>query len=427
MKGILRTDPGLSAAVALLLAVGLCMATAGADGAEMFGYETDNYDVETDVSPVFARLVGEHMETIYKEYSARFREYGRVTEQFNVAVFRTEEGYLKEVPPQVRGSTGVFVSSKKLLAAHCQGRTVEEVLRTLYHEGFHQFMYLVVSERCPIWLNEGIAEYFSEATWNGQGFTTGQVPTLRLHVVQQALRDGSYIRLHELFMLTPEQWLLNVRTDARRASLHYSQSWSIVHFLVHAQGGRYADMLDSFLRGISDGKDQEEAFVASFGADLASFENTWGQYVMALRPSPKFRCRDNMEAIMLLADLLGREGMEFDSVNDLRREVLVRRRYRWEITRPTGEKTNSDDRDEVAALFRCPFDRSNGRLSYLLVKRLDTGAPMLICDHHPGVIIKAYYERSSPRRKVAVEEQVRETLDQSLAQAIATASSRMEP
>ncbi|MCK4374061.1 MAG: DUF1570 domain-containing protein, partial [Candidatus Brocadiae bacterium] len=193
MKGILRTDPGLSAAVALLLAVGLCMATAGADGAEMFGYETDNYDVETDVSPVFARLVGEHMETIYKEYSARFREYGRVTEQFNVAVFRTEEGYLKEVPPQVRGSTGVFVSSKKLLAAHCQGRTVEEVLRTLYHEGFHQFMYSCITPDSPLWVNEGLAEYFAESTWNGKGFSTGQVPGARLRRVQDAIEDRSYI------------------------------------------------------------------------------------------------------------------------------------------------------------------------------------------------------------------------------------------
>lgn len=411
----------LAAAAVLSVAVVRAPAARSKEPA-MFRCETRHYMVETDTSPQFAEVVGRHMEEIFKEYSRRFKDYGRLTTRFDVAVFRTQQGYADRVPPLVQGSTGVFVSAQSLLAAHCENRTPEEVLRTLYHEGFHQFMYCVVSQRCPVWLNEGLAEYFSEATWNGQSFTTGRVPTMRLHTVQQALRDGTYIRLGELFAMEPAQWLQNVRTDARRASLHYSQAWSVAQFLIHANNGAYAAMLDRFVKEISEGRSHDDAFRRCFGTDLAAFEVTWGRYVMSLKPSPEFHCRDNMEAILLLAAMVYKDPREFTSVAELRPRLLSGRAGRWEIIRPTGEKVTSDRRADVADLFRCPFDQGGQRVSYVLVRNLQTGAPMLVCDHHPGVIIKAYYEPAPDGSlRPVVEEEVRETVRPDLIQAIAAA------
>lgn len=419
-----KSSRSLRAGLLVLTLVGL-LASAAHGRPKTFKERTAHYLVKTDISPAFARIVASHMEEIFAEYSRRFKDYGRMKDRFNVAVFGTEQEYLKAVPPQVKGSTGVFVSYDFLLAAHHQDRTDEEVLRTLYHEGFHQFMYHVVSRDCPVWLNEGLAEYFSEATWNGQGFTTGQVPTMRLHTVQKAIAEGRYIPLRDLFAMDATRWLQNVRTDSHRADLHYSQAWSVAHFLIHAQGGRYAGMLDRFLREISEREDPEEAFRVSFETDAAAFERVWAQYVMSLRPSPKFRCRDNMEALMLLAKLIYRDRREFESVPDLRRGLLRRSRYRWEITRPTGERIASDQTEEVAKLFRCPYHQGDHGVSYVLVRHIGTSLPMLVCDHHPGVIIKAYY-RQTPAGdlKVQVEEQVRETVSEDLRRAIMAAGNR---
>ncbi|KPK65464.1 MAG: hypothetical protein AMK73_02915 [Planctomycetes bacterium SM23_32] len=409
------------AALACALLPLVAASAAGAQGGT-FRHETEHYRIETDISAQFTRLVGMHMEEIFKEYSRRFAEYGEVRQRFNVAVFSTEEGYLSEVPPQVRGSTGVFIASKQLLAAHAEDRTPEEVLRTLYHEGFHQFMFEVVSREAPIWLNEGLAEYFSEATWNGREFELGQVPTTRLHTVQQALRDGSYVRIGQLLTLNPDQWLQNVRTDAHRASLHYSESWSVVHFLIHGDNGRNASLLNDYLREIARSKPPERAFADVFKVDAGTFERLWGAYVMSLEPSPKFRCRDNMEALMLLAEMVYESPTEFEKVSDLRRKVLYTSGYHWEITRPTGQKVSSQDRQQAEALFRCPFDEGRSSVSYVVVRHVPTGMPILICDHHPGVVLKAYYRNDSPgRRRIIVEEEVRETLDPNLAQAIMAA------
>jgi hypothetical protein len=209
-----------------------------------------------------------------------------------------------------------------------------------------------------------------------------------------------------------------VRTDGKRASLFYSQTWSIVHFLIHADNGRYTEMLNSYLKGIAAGRDPKRSFTAVFGEDLNAFQTAWANYVLSLEPSPKFTCRDNMESIMLLAQMVHDDVREFEAVSDLRRLLYTRQRYRWEITRPTGEKLMSSDRRAVAALFRCPLDDTDGTVSHLVVRIPGSNMPMLVCDHHPGIIIKAYFQQERGGTRVVVEEQVRETVSVDLRRAM---------
>jgi hypothetical protein len=390
---------------------------------DMFRWSTRHYSVETDVSAGFAKVIGDHMEEIFREYSRRFQQYGEMTARFDIVVFQHERDYLDVVPKDARGSTGVFISNKRLLAAHTERRTAEDVLRTLYHEGFHQFMFYVISQQCPIWLNEGLAEYFSEATWNGQGFTTGEVPGARLSILREAINSGRYMTLAELFALSGDQWKQGAQADSRRAGLQYCEAWSVVHFLAHADGGRHADALNGLLKQISTGRNQAEASKAAFGADLATFEKAWAQYVMSLSPSPKFVCRDNMEALLLLAKMIYQDPRRFTSVDALRREVTQRRRYRWTIVTRSGQRIESDDGQAVAALFRCPTDAEQNRLSYLLLRDNSAELPMLVCNVHPGFIIKAYYAPTpGGDLQPVVEEEVRETVSDGLREAIRAAA-----
>ncbi|MFO7957329.1 MAG: DUF1570 domain-containing protein [Candidatus Brocadiia bacterium] len=413
--------PALGFAIALLVAA--FAPTARAADELSFEYKTDHYVVGTDISARFAEVVARHMEEIYKEYSRRFATYGEADGRFDVKVFGREKDYWKHVPAEVKGSTGCFVERDRLLAAHAEGRTPEEVLRTLYHEGLHQFVYQVVSPRCPVWLNEGMAEYFSEATWDSRSFAVGQVPTDRLHVVQQAVRDGNYVPFEDLFEMNTDRWIQNARTDAHAAQLTYSQSWSIVHFLVHGDNGAYSGSLNKFLKAIAEGADQDEALEESFGPNLSlrAFEQAWARHVMSLEPSPKFRCRDNMEAIMLLALHFYRDPREFEEVGDLRRALMNNRRTRWEITRPHGGTISSSDPDRVARLFRCPFDNDSHDVSYAVVHNPATGLPVLVCNHHPGVILKAYYQRAPSGMRIRVEEEVRDLLTPQFRNAIKAA------
>ena len=289
----------LAVALAVLLAA-LPPAPRAFAAGQMVSLETPHYKVQTDISPAFAQLVGRHMEAIFQQYSSQFRDYGQVTTKFNVIVYGREADYKLSIPQGYWGSAGIFISDSQVLAAHAEKRTTEDVLRTLYHEGFHQFMFEAVAGDCPVWVNEGLAEYFSNSTWNGLTFSLGQIPATPLYVIQQRIKNGTYLHFDRLFRMTTEDWRSASISDKRQASLLYSEAWSVVHFLIHADGGRHSPMLDRYLKEVSQGQVAESALQDAFGKDYAQFERSWASYVMSLTPSPKFACRDNMECLLLL-------------------------------------------------------------------------------------------------------------------------------
>jgi hypothetical protein len=373
----------------LALAVGTGAQTLGQESGPFYCV-TPHYEVATDVSPLFAQIVGRHMEAISERYAEYFQGYGKVCRRFRVSVHATQEGYWQEVPEELRGSTGAFVPARRLLAAHAEGRTSEEVLRTLYHEGLHQFIYLAVSPRCPLWLNEGLAEYFSEATWNGETFVLGEVPSVRLSALVPAIRDGTHVPFHRLFAMDIDQWIGGVAAGHDQADLLYSEVWSVAHFMATGDEGRNAPRLDRLLALISRGESADTALHDSFGPNLSleAFEEAWKQHVLSLAPSPRFVCRDRMKAIMYRARRLYPNPRDFQSLKPLMESEVGRA-----------------DPDA----FRCPTSDDPEVSTFILLHEPAAGWPVLVCDAHPGVIVKAYYvPRPDGSIGVEVEEEVRE-------------------
>jgi hypothetical protein len=140
--------------LAVLAVVGAVLAAAGPASADidldrMYSLSTEHYNIHTDISPQFTALVGRHMEAIYNQYARQLSNYGEVTGKFTVVVFAHQKQYTEYTDGQALGSTGVFFPALQTLAANAQGRTIYEVLHTLYHEGFHQFMWAAVSQDPP--------------------------------------------------------------------------------------------------------------------------------------------------------------------------------------------------------------------------------------------------------------------------------------
>jgi len=403
--------------VALLL---FLVAAASGAWAKEFAIATKHYEVTTDVSPEFTTLVGEHMEQILAEYRRRLSGFEcDLNERFRVVVYKERADYDANVPKSLAGSTGAFMSGSKTLATYLGERTREEAFRTLYHEGFHQFMFRCIARKCPLWVNEGLAEYFAEATWNGRGFETGQVPPERLTVVQKGIRTKEFLPFKRLFAMKTDAWLSHLRIDRSRASLQYSQAWSIVHFLIHGDHGRHRQKLLGYLQDIARGMNEETAFERNFGANLAGFEKGWQRYVMNLKPSPKYRCKRNIRLLMFVALRIYGTPEKFRSLSDLRRALLYDEHLEWSLTSGFGEQFSSANRQQAATLFLCPFDRSRGKISYMMLTNPRTGRPMLFCTHHPGIVMKGYYKRSGDGNyKVVVEEQVIATLPPDLLRAL---------
>jgi hypothetical protein len=404
-----------AAALCALAPLVFLAASKGVGTGASYTSTTEHYQVGSDISNGFTELVGRHMEAMYREYTRRFSGFARkVPGKFTVKVFARQADYNEAVPENLRGTTGAFVSRERALLAYKEGRTDEEVLRSLYHEGFHQFAFTCISQDLPLWVNEGLAEYFSEAVWNGQGFTTGQVPAGRLRLLREALNGKSHIPLKDLLAMESEQWLGNVRLDQSRASMQYCEVWSIVHYLVLSEGGRNLQKLLEYLRKISSGVSRDEAFKQSFGPDVKAFERAWADYVMKLKLGPDDVCRKNLETLSFMALSYYRDPARFVSLNAFRNAVLSRR-VKWEVTTSDGEKIDSSDKARAAALFRCPYDQGQGALSYTLSRDPQSGLPVLLCTHHRGVVLKAYYvPKHDGALGVRVEQVARGTLQRSV-------------
>jgi tetratricopeptide (TPR) repeat protein len=140
---------------------------------------------------------------------------------------------------------------------------------TLYHEYTHSLLHLNFSG-LPLWLDEGIAEFFGNSTLGDKESRTGTI-------------DQNHLRLLHQSRLIPIETLLEVDhkspfyNEADRASIFYAQSWALVHYLLMDPGARQQQLFSKFLAAWDKSGDQVDAARQAFG-DLKRFGQTIEAY-----------------------------------------------------------------------------------------------------------------------------------------------------
>ncbi len=140
----------------------------------------------------------------------------------------------------------------------------------LYHELTHYFV-ASTTPHVPVWLNEGLAEFFSTFARPGKKVLLGK-PVLR-HL--QTLRSSAFIPLLHLFAVTRESKEYN---ENDRATLFYAESWAAVHYLILGNPQRQGQ-LGEFLGLLAAGKTTDEAFQSAFSCDYAQLEKELKAYI----------------------------------------------------------------------------------------------------------------------------------------------------
>src|SRR5581483_10129912 len=238
-------------------------------------YDTPYYVIHTDINPTDAREAAIRMTKMAEEYLRRTKSFsGPIRHKLPFYLYRTEEEY--RAAGGIKGSAGLFDCNELLAIAgeHPDANT----WHTVQHEGFHQFAAAVVGE-LPVWVNEGIAEYFGEAVFTGDSFVSGVIPPWRLKRVKEEIRSGRFKPIGEMMQMPHDQW----NDDLSIAN--YDQAWSMVQFLTHGDDGKYADAFSSFMVQLGRGRAWEQAWRQTFG-DTAGFEQRWKQWWMNLPDDP---------------------------------------------------------------------------------------------------------------------------------------------
>lgn len=236
-------------------------------------YPTRYYVLHTDLGSDAVREATLRMTLMAEEYHAR-------TQGFAGAIRSRQPFYLFGNPQLyyaaggVPGSAGVFTGDRLMaLATENMG---DGVWRVVQHEGFHQFLHAVVGGEIPIWVNEGLADYFGEAIFTGQGYVTGVVPPERLSRVKDWIKQRKTKRIAEMMVLSHAEW------NAELSLVNYDQAWSMIHFLAHAESGKYQKPFNAFMQAVSGGKEPRAAWDAAFGRGTAAFEQKWRNYWEAM-------------------------------------------------------------------------------------------------------------------------------------------------
>lgn len=312
-------------------------------------YPTKHYVLHTDVSPDFARDLGERLDAMYEEYSRRLGAFGKndTGEPPHVWVFNRKIDYMKFIDDRLPNTGGVFIPSRNVLAAYLETQGRDALRRTLQHEAFHQFAHRLISPNLPVWINEGIAQLFEEGIYTGKRFIVEQVPPRRLRQLTDDMSNRRLTPFADFVFIDHKVWATNMR-DRDRGSTQYNQAWAMVHFLVYAQDARtgkaiYRQRFFDMLTMVKDGTDAKQAFYSQFGTNFEGFQQRFLQYARQLEATPESNYVENAEVLSdLMVEIFNSEKRVFRSVPDFRTH-LERGGYQLKYTKGQLRWTTSPD------------------------------------------------------------------------------------
>ena len=225
---------------------------------------------------------------------------------FRVFLFSNYKDYAKlvkkvapETPDQaIEGLVGLYSSSHKFLAVRAESSEEKIVpglsaaaARTLIHEAWHQVFDSICMER-PMWLDEGLAEFFGNASFKGklpklgvlirkhEADDKGFAEVSRFTVIRKHIRENSTIKLTDFFKnySTVEAW-----HQTKDDQLLYAQAWSLAYYAMRGDNDEFKKAYLAFISGLLKGEKSKDLLSKSFPKEkLKEYEKSWKIYFRKL-------------------------------------------------------------------------------------------------------------------------------------------------
>jgi len=153
------------------------------------------------------------------------------------------------------------------------------MLRTLYHEGFHAFLDQFLFDealvrKVPLWLNEGLAQYFEESRVEGSRLVLGQENRRKLAFLRKACREGKLVPIARMLTAGAEDYLVKDASNIENSTKHYLQAWCLIH-LLGERGMLKKEALHAFVRSLADGTEPMKALPALTGMGNPELGKLW--------------------------------------------------------------------------------------------------------------------------------------------------------
>lgn len=349
-------------------------------------YRSKHYRIYTNLSQRETVPYGRHMDALFEQYDKRFRSLGdQRIQRMPLYLFETDQQYdrfLQEHDIDASHSGGMFFVTHKLqgLATWVDSRSQRKTFEVLQHEGFHQFAWHAIGPSLPVWLNEGLAQYFEHAVIDEEGrMTLGLTSRSRIERVKAAIQRNDTLPISQLMHVSSEQWASVLREKPDRANLLYAQSWSLAYFLIHGDHGEHQPKLLDYLKRLSRGERSDDAVFMAFGKNgIESLADDWRRFARNQQTDNVAEASERLIFLGTGLRLLAEQDEAMpDDLNALRQTL---QRYGFRLRRSDMGVTRSlSAKDEK--LYR--YDRGNGERDFVLLNPDRPGLPP--CITAPGL------------------------------------------
>jgi tetratricopeptide (TPR) repeat protein len=164
-----------------------------------------------------------------------------------------------------------------LIIALALTSNVTNTLRVLFHEYTH--FLLRKNHHWPLWLSEGMADFYSTLELQDDSVVMGQPPPHHLRI----LADEPLLPLKRLFAVTQQSPEYNERD---KQGVFYAQSWLLTHYLATGDDVARRKRFGTYANLVRDARDPEGAFVRAMSTTLPAMEKQLKDYVVQGRFEP---------------------------------------------------------------------------------------------------------------------------------------------
>ena len=262
---------GAPAAAAVLVLAALA-APARSQESPTITADTPYYTIHAQADANFLREMVVRLQVLGDEYAERVRMFGgMVRSRLHIWVAAKPEDYAKMGGTAGYGSTHIVNEHRLILhvpnPASVPWGNLQEV-------GFQHFADAALPGRAPVWAGCGLGIYYSLARWTGDGLVAGIIPADLIRQVQMDQKEGKAPPLDKVLPLDLQRWYQDPGQPDRTR-----KAWAMVHFLMHAEGGKYRPAFAGYVQECGKGGPPMPTFFKYFGADGKAFAAKYEQWL----------------------------------------------------------------------------------------------------------------------------------------------------
>jgi Flp pilus assembly protein TadD len=233
---------------------------------------TTHFVVVTDAGENSARRIARHFEVFRELFRTVIDVRGESARPLVILAPRDESGLDRLLPHHPKGRVaGIFVPGGSV---HHIALRADLVGGNYYSVVYHEYVHLMVRTHfrsLPLWLNEGLAEFYETAQVRDEDVEFGQVRPAHVRL----LREATMMPLDRLLAVhtgSPEYG------EGHRVTLFYAQSAALTHYFLMGDRGAHRGELLKYVDMLAEGRSEAEAQQGAFGS-LAALDKAFTRYV----------------------------------------------------------------------------------------------------------------------------------------------------